>query len=320
MKDNSILKIISRYLNHQSDAAETKKVEAWYDHEFVNSSFKLDDDKRAFLRDKMKREINKEISDQKYTLKQMVLMVASVILVFLSFIFYFSINPIINTSKYVTRKVDIGKNMTVHFSDSSKVTLNAGSEIRYPEHFSNKERKIYLISGEAFFEVKRDVDRPFVVESGGVETTVLGTKFNVNYYDFFDKISVTVASGKVKVSKQDSLKTAEETAVFLLPNQQAIFDKASMQIAKKNVDASKVSGWMTGQLYFDNEKLSHVIEVLKARFNKKISFQDNSLKEYRVSLGFTHNDSFDQVLFAIKKANNLESSKKGNEIVLMATN
>ncbi len=318
MKDNRILKILSRYLNHQSDEAEKVKVEAWYDQEFAKSDLKLDDTKRAFLREKMKREINREISDQKYTLKQMVLMIASVILLFLSFIFYFSINPTIDTSKYITRKVDIGKNLIVKLNDSSLVTLNAGSEIRYPERFSKKDRKIYLISGEAFFEVKKDAKRPFIVETGGIETKVLGTKFNINYYSFFDKISVTVASGKVKVSKPDSLKSGGDAVVFLLPNQQAIFDKNSKLLTKKEINADKVKGWMNGELYFDNEKLSHVVEVLKTRFNKDIVFQKPALQEYRVSLGFTHTDSFDQILYAIKKANNLKSLEKEGKIVLMA--
>ncbi|MNK06421.1 fec operon regulator FecR [compost metagenome] len=317
MKDNRILKILSRYLNHQSDNAEKVKVEAWYDHEFAKTDLKLDDAKRAFLRDKMKREINREISDQKYTLKHMVLMIASVILVFLSFIFYFSINPTIDTTKFITRKVDMGKNMIIQLNDSSLVTLNAGSEIRYPERFSKKDRRIYLIAGEAFFEVKKDAKRPFIVETGGIETKVLGTKFNVNYYSFYDKISVTVASGKVKVSKPDSLKSIGDSVVFLLPNQQAVFDKNSKLLIKKDINADKVKGWMNGDLYFDNEKLSHVVEVLKTRFKKEISFHNDSLKEYRVSLGFTNKDSFDHVLFAIKKANNLKSIEKDGKIVLM---
>ncbi|SOD18294.1 FecR family protein [Pedobacter xixiisoli] len=317
MKDNRILKILSRYLNHQSDSAEKVKVEAWYDHEFAKTELKIDDAKRAFLRDKMKREINREISDQKYTLKHMVLMVASVILVFLSFIFYFSVNPTIDTAKYITRKVDMGKNLIIQLNDSSLVTLNAGSEIRYPERFSKKDRRIYLISGEAFFEVKKDSKRPFIVEAGGIETKVLGTKFNVNYYSFYDKISVTVASGKVKVSKPDSLKSSGDLAVFLLPNQQAIFDKNSKLLTKREINANKIKGWMNGELYFDNEKLSHVVEVLKTRFKKDIIFDNHSIKEYRITLGFTNNDSFDGILFAIKKANNLKSLEKDGKVVLM---
>jgi len=249
----------------------------------------------------------------------MLLTVASIILVLLSFIFYFSINPTIDKSKYVIRKADIGKNVIIQLSDSSVVTLNAGSEIRYPEHFSKKERKIYLVAGEAFFDVKPDKKRPFIVESGDLVTRVLGTKFNVNYYSFLDKIVVTVTRGKVKVNKKDSLETPLNKELFLLPNQQAVFNKESKQIVRNDIDADKVSGWMNGQLYFDNEKLSNVIEILKMRFNKNIEFDNPSLKKYRVSLGFNNNDSFDDILFAIKKSNNLSSSEKSGKIVLTST-
>src|SRR5690606_7625428 len=83
-------------------------------------------------------------------------------------------------------------------SDGTKVWVNANSRLKYPKRFENDKREIVL-EGEAFFKVKRDEQRPFIISSKGIRTTVLGTSFNISSYAGDEEVKVTVISGKVAV-------------------------------------------------------------------------------------------------------------------------
>ena len=99
---------------------------------------------------------------------------------------------------YLTKSTERGQKATITLSDGSTVRLNSESSITYPESFAEEIRELELV-GEAFFDIKKDQDRPFIVSSHKIETTVLGTSFNINAYDS-TAVSVALVSGKVKVN------------------------------------------------------------------------------------------------------------------------
>ena len=88
--------------------------------------------------------------------------------------------------------------------DSTQVWLNAGSTLDYPEHFDETTREVTL-TGEAYFDVKHAAEHPFIIHTGQIQTTVLGTAFNINAYTDRSNIQVSVSRGKVKVSRGDQL-------------------------------------------------------------------------------------------------------------------
>ncbi len=151
-----------------------------------------------------------------------------------------------------------GQKSKIFLPDGSIVHLNAASTLIYTSSF-DQERKIEL-SGEAFFEVKKDTLRPFVVHSGDVTTTALGTSFNINAYGESDQVKVSLISGKVKVNSPGS---EIENSLILTPGFAAEFTTTTKILKKTNFDPEKAIGWKDGLIVFENTPLSKVFEELE---------------------------------------------------------
>lgn len=119
--------------------------------------------------------------------------------------------------------------LDIFLPDSTHVWLNKDSKISYTEDFNSDERRV-ILSGEAFFDVTRNEEKPFVVQTGNSETRVLGTSFNVRAYDDEETIEVSVESGKVKFSSNVN---ADNESVFLRRNERSVFDKETNELAKE---------------------------------------------------------------------------------------
>src|SRR5690606_22131597 len=109
--------------------------------------------------------------------------------------------------------------------DGTKVWLNSSSKISYPKKFSTGSRKVTLY-GEAYFDVAKDKNRPFLIETNGTEIRVLGTSFNVNAYN--ETVSTTLVEGSLKVSNGTHSST-------LKPGQEAIANAQKIEIAEPNI-------------------------------------------------------------------------------------
>jgi transmembrane sensor len=170
-------------------------------------------------------------------------------------------------------------------SDGSKITLGPHSELQYSPDFGNSKREVYL-SGEAFFEVAKDAERPFWVVTGKLVTKVIGTSFNVKAYDAENDISVSVTTGKVTVARQNSANTKEQehalsTEIVLLPNQKAVFNKEQQLLVKTLVDKpiqiNKIS--LDTDFLFEETKIADVYAVLEKYYGVDITF-DPELMAY----------------------------------------
>lgn len=115
-------------------------------------------------------------------------------------------------------------------SDGSSILLNPNSKLSYPKSFGLKERKVYL-SGEAFFEISKNPERPFVVMANEVQTKVLGTSFRIKAYAEQSNVEVLVHTGKVNVSSSQA-KNRKAAAVLLLPNQSVRFLRQELAFQK----------------------------------------------------------------------------------------
>lgn len=176
-----------------------------------------------------------------------------------------------------------GQKSTITLSDGSQIRLNAESTLTYPETFIGVTREISL-TGEAFFDVARDESRPFIIKSGDVVTTVLGTTFNVKAFPDED-IAVTVASGRVRVSSSEEIRDAGgqgkapdnhpsadamAKAAILDPGQQAVYNTVSHTLSKAAVDIQQYIVWKDGIIRFDEIRLSEAITILERWFNVTI--------------------------------------------------
>ncbi|MBT1711322.1 FecR domain-containing protein [Fulvivirgaceae bacterium PWU5] len=179
--------------------------------------------------------------------------------------------------------------------DGTTVTLNEGSMISYnTEEFGKANREV-ILSGEAFFDVTHDPGHPFVVKTQQVNTTVLGTAFNISAYA--DKpIVITVVRGKVNVGSDA---TVFET---LLPNQELVIDPQSLLHERKNVQADEKVEWMANYLILENVTMKEAAQMISKRYNTQVVLGDSSLAECRISIFFVKNESLSRVLETVSLA------------------
>ncbi len=122
--------------------------------------------------------------------------------------------------------------------------LNSVSSLKYPRVFSGNNRLVEL-NGEAYFEIKENKKRPFIVKSNNVDLVVLGTEFNVNAYSDEPFLAATLVNGTIKVNSNDK-------AVILKPNQQAALSYADGSLKVNNPRMDEVLAWKNGKFKFDN--------------------------------------------------------------------
>ena len=158
----------------------------------------------------------------------------------------------------VTKANPSGVKSTISLPDGSTVVLNAESKISFQSGFNDSIRLVALV-GEAYFQVAKDLNRPFVVQSGNVRTEVLGTEFNVKAYADENKIDVALNSGKVLVSVGSSL---VKQSYYLNPGQRIRVSKDNDQVERTNFDRKKVLAWKDGVIYFDKTSLKEVTTTL----------------------------------------------------------
>lgn len=156
-----------------------------------------------------------------------------------------------------------GKFTSLILSDGTKVYINSATRVIYPKVFESDQRKIY-IEGEAYLEVAKDKQKPFIVKTSSFEVKVLGTSFNVNAYKDDLKAEVVLLEGSIELSdKQDK-------SMLLKPNQLALVEKGEIKNVKE-VNAADYIVWKDGLLILDSEPLSSVCKRLERFYGYRIS-------------------------------------------------
>ncbi|NIJ51409.1 FecR family protein [Dyadobacter arcticus] len=138
-------------------------------------------------------------------------------------------SPDAGTLTVVEVKNTSGKPQRIPLEDGSIVVLEKNSSVSFPEHFGEKSRLVYL-HGEAFFQIKKNISKPFIVSTGSLQTKVLGTSFTIKSYDGSPSVEVQVKSGRVSVYEDDYIKSDNKNGVILTPNQRIVFNKKSRKM------------------------------------------------------------------------------------------
>jgi transmembrane sensor len=205
----------------------------------------------------------------------------------------------------------MGEKFMLTLSEGTKVTLNADSKFKYPIRFNNNSREVFL-EGEAYFEVEHDSSKPFIVHSGKISTTVLGTKFNVSAFPEEKRITVSLVEGKVKVSKEKE--NDVEEIVELKPKQQLVFNKEKEISTFDEFDLQKATGWKDNIFKFDEEPLGKVLIKLERAYGIKFELANKSFADYTITARF-ENSSIWTISEVIKKLTGLryKTIKENNE-------
>ncbi len=195
--------------------------------------------------------------------------------------------------EYNVLRTERGGEYSVVLSDGTKVKINAATSLRFPVVFDSEKREVYL-SGEAYFEVEKDTDRPFYVITDAMKIRVYGTSFNVNTYG--DKIQTVLVQGRIGIQGIASPKEYE-----VRPSELAEFNREGEFVGIRKVDVEAYVGWKDGVLIFENESLEHIMDVLALWYDVDIVFRDPELKEYNFGGYLKKYENIDVILDAISR-------------------
>ena len=172
-----------------------------------------------------------------------------------------------------------GGEFTLILSDGTQVWLNAETSLRYPVEFVGNERKVYL-EGEAFFDVTRDKQKQFVVETEKAKVRVYGTAFNVYAYPNEDEVAATLVRGAIDLKERGA-----GNRIRLEPGEQGCL--VGGKLAKREVDVDMYTAWITGRMVFKSIRLGDMLKHLARWYDVDIVFTEERLKERPVNRPIT---------------------------------
>lgn len=200
-----------------------------------------------------------------------------------------------------------GAENTVILADGTTIHLNAGSRLAYPVRFTGN-RRIVTLEGEAYFEVRKDEEHPFVVRTRFGEVTVLGTAFNVNAYQDASACYTTLVNGKVSFS------APEQKPITLLPGEQAI---ASLQgVEKQEVDVEEYVGWAKGLYTFNDRPLGEIMSTFERWYDVRVHYETPALRKLMYSGNLKRNGTINSFLDALELTGDIYYKINGKNILI----
>lgn len=177
--------------------------------------------------------------------------------------------------------------------DGSTVVLHANSTLDYPTSFTGNSREVTL-AGEAYFDIAHNESKPFIIHTGKIKTTVLGTAFNIAAYSDHKTIVVSVTRGKVKVEDD------KKVLAVLTPDQQITYSIPSAVAEQQTIDVKHAAiHWVKEDMSFDGISFAAIAEILSKRYNVNISFKNPALEKCTIKAFFKGTESLDKVLEAL---------------------
>lgn len=179
--------------------------------------------------------------------------------------------------------------------DGSVVKTNSQTHLFYPESFKGETRTVYLI-GEADFKVKKDSKHPFIVKSGPMQVTALGTEFNVCAYPQNENLVATLLSGKVLVEC-----AGDNSSYILHPGQGIVYSRTSGTSQLVDSDLDDVTAWQKGLYTFRGKSLEEILLTLERYYPVKFVYNESLLGQDRFNFRFRRDSELDDVLSVISE-------------------
>lgn len=207
--------------------------------------------------------------------------------------------------------IPYGKTSEVLLADGTKVFLNAGSRLVYPENFTGKTREVFLV-GEAFFDVSHDQQHPFIVQVSDLRVKVLGTRFNISAYPTDNVIETVLAEGKVRMERNNAGLFDKTTE--LVPNQLASFDRTTKETSIRVVDTENYTLWTAGILKFESTDLNRITKRLERYYNIRFKYIDPLVGGLRISGKMELKEDKDEICERIARAASVKIVKKEDNL------
>jgi transmembrane sensor len=323
MSRDEITNLLDRYLEGKATAKENELVKQWLEKNGdINSPWQQFEkaEKDQWLAGVFKDIKNTthpdgakiiELPQRKAFLWRGIAAVAAVLLI--SFALYLqwpAIQASLHPAQLTSLTAAVNQKKVITLADGSRIWVNAGSKLRYPKTFNGKTREVYL-SGEAYFDIAHNASKPFLIHTGNVLTTVLGTAFNIKEDQNKHTIQVTVTRGKVSVANGDKL------LGLLTPNQQISFNTINAQAVRSTVNTGVVIAWQQSDLHFDDISFGDAVVQLQKHFNVKISFANDKLKDCRFTGAPLPGEKLDKILNVMCAFNNATYQTKPDGSILI---
>ena len=314
MEEKNIRQILKRYLLGNAGEKDISAVDNWYKSFDSEEPVTLSDKELAATRSEIWDKVQPAIRVERkvWTLPRYMKVAAMVVIIAgagVLFLLYRHNKAGDNSmTAYSTISTGIGERKRIIIQDGSQLILDAGTTVRIQNDFS-EDRKIELVDGEAFFNVKKDEQRPFVIQSQGLTTTVLGTSFNISAYAALNNVSIGVINGKVSVASQAA------TLDVLGEEQQLVYDKNAKSYKKIPLEES-VTAWQQGRIILNDLSFYEMTVIMKKNFGIEIVTFDDTIRSTRYTTELPASmppAQAAQVLAAIHK---LTIKTKGNQIFL----
>lgn len=199
----------------------------------------------------------------------------------------------------------------IKLADGSVISLQPNSTLRYPKDFNRETRTVYL-EGEAFFDIVKNPEKPFVVFANEVVTKVLGTSFNIKAFEQDRDITVAVKTGRVSVLSRNEFdlsrnqKNQALTGLILTPNQKAVYLKNEEQLKKTLVEQPSLITAPTAESYdfnFENKPVSEVFDLLSKAYGVEIIYDEDIFRSCSLTVGLEDEELFEKLKIICKTIN-----------------
>ena len=212
---------------------------------------------------------------------------------------------------YNKLSVPRGCEYKIELEDGTVVWVNSDSQLEYPVVFSKGRREVTL-RGEAYFEVKRDTARPFVVRTGTQNITVLGTSFGVTAFGEEMYEYTTLVSGRVRVSSDEG-----KECVVLEPGMQAYYDKSRRKMEAREVNVAEFVSWKDGKYMFWRKRLEEVLNTLARWYDFEVFYQNQDMKDIVLSGEVERFEDFNCLLRLLEEVSDVKFSVSGRVVQVM---
>lgn len=307
--------LLERYMQGETSHSEAKLLQEWFRLLDVSEQQTFQDFSEEEMGVKMRQHIYAQIRHQATPVRRLNLFpmwlraaAASVLLILGIFLSYFHFKEpgspapiVIATSGNTIKKVTL--------PDGTAVTLNRYARLELDKNYDQDERRVKLV-GEAFFEVKRDTLKPFIVTAHNTHTRVLGTAFNVESYEGEGEVRVALLRGEVRVKHEG------DRQATLRPGQVLVYDRASRKGNVEPVVTQHIAAWLQHKIVFDDVPLADAIHRLQHLYQLNIQLDPKLEMQGKRVTGKYENREARKALEAILMLHNMNLKKKGGTLII----
>jgi transmembrane sensor len=210
-----------------------------------------------------------------------------------------------------------GVKKEITLQDGTSVYLNSGSSVFVSSRFGEKNRTVKL-SGEAFFQVHHDRTKPFIIHTGKLATTVLGTSFDINAYPEDELVKVTVSTGKVKVEGTSNSGKKNLYTDQLVHNQALVYNKLKDSHSIRPSNSDSISSWRSNHLIFENATNQQIARSLSRWYGVEVELSPMGIDGKRYTLSF-NNEKADKVMGVLSALTGMTYTMEGKKVMINPT-